>query len=66
MAPARETPLKFDPQQHALALRAFAAAQLFTYELTLGWFFWSYKVETDAVWSFRDSVRLGYLPGKLP
>jgi glucan 1,3-beta-glucosidase len=54
-----------DEVQRQLAIRAYADAQLFAYSCTRGWFFWSYRVEGSPVWSFRDSVRLGYLPPKL-
>lgn len=44
--------------------RAYGAAQLLTFEQYLGWFFWSYKTETAAAWSFRDCVKNGWLPGR--
>ena len=66
MSAASESPLKLDAQQTALWVRAFAATQLFTYEQTRGWFFWSYKTEGNPVWSFRESVEVGYLPSSMP
>lgn len=44
------------------ALRAYANAQLLSFERGHGWFFWSYKTPTSAEWSFRDSVTRGWLP----
>lgn len=44
------------------ALRAYANAQLLSFERSHGWFFWSYKTPTSAEWSFRDSVARGWLP----
>ena len=44
------------------ALRAYANAQLLSFERAHGWFFWSYKTPTSAEWSFRDSVARGWLP----
>lgn len=44
------------------ALRAYGAAQLLSYESVHGWFYWSYKNEAFAEWSFRESVNRGWLP----
>jgi glucan 1,3-beta-glucosidase len=46
------------------ALRAFAAAQLLSYEGTRGWYFWCYRTESGGGWSFRDSVKQGWMPDK--
>ena len=54
--------LEMDAFQRAVAFRAYAAAQLITFEKYLGWFFWSYKTETMPMWSFRDCVSRGWLP----
>jgi glucan 1,3-beta-glucosidase len=51
-----------DDFQMDVAYRGYAAAQLITFEKYLGWFFWSYKTETAAAWSFRDCVERGWLP----
>jgi glucan 1,3-beta-glucosidase len=45
-----------------VAYRAYAAAQLASFEKYLGWFFWSYKTETMPHWSFCDCVKQGWLP----
>jgi glucan 1,3-beta-glucosidase len=44
--------------------RAYAAAQLLSYETAEGWFFWSYKLENDDMptWDYRKSVLKGWLP----
>jgi glucan 1,3-beta-glucosidase len=42
--------------------RAYAAAQLVTFEKYLGWFFWTYKTETTPEWCFRECVERGWLP----
>lgn len=44
------------------AVRAYADAQITTFETTRGWFYWSYKLEHDSDWSFRDRVKNGILP----
>jgi glucan 1,3-beta-glucosidase len=53
---------EMDDFQMDVAYRGYAAAQLITFEKYLGWFFWSYKTETAAAWSFRDCVERGWLP----
>lgn len=46
------------------ANRAYAAAQLLSYETAEGWFFWSYKLENDGMltWNYKKSVENGWLP----
>ena len=53
-----------DKFQMDVAYRAYASAQLATYEKYLGWFFWSYKTETTPAWCFRDCVNNGWLPDR--
>ena len=62
------------PYDHALdrldrfgedvALRAYGAAQLASFERYRGWFFWSYRTMTTPAWSFRDAVERGWLPAR--
>jgi glucan 1,3-beta-glucosidase len=58
---ALETMDKF---QMDVAYRAYASAQLATFEKYQGWFFWSYKTETTPAWCFRDCVNNGWLPNR--
>ena len=51
-----------DALQENAAYRAYAAAQLLSFERLAGWFFWSYKTETTPAWCFRDCVERGWLP----
>lgn len=51
-----------DNFQMSAAYRAYAAAQLLSFEKYLGWFFWSYKTETTPAWSFRTCVERGWMP----
>lgn len=44
------------------AMQAYAQAQLSSFGQSLGWFFWSYKTENMAGWSYRDAVARGWLP----
>jgi glucan 1,3-beta-glucosidase len=53
------------PLQVEAAKRAYAAAQLLSYEASHGWFFWSYKNERMPEWSLRECVARGWLPDKL-
>jgi glucan 1,3-beta-glucosidase len=53
-----------DNFQTTVAYRAYAAAQLATFEQYLGWFFWSYKTETTPAWCFRECVNRGWLPDR--
>lgn len=46
------------------AKRAFAAAQLVSYERTRGWFYWSYKLQEPSDWSFRHAVDRGWMPDR--
>lgn len=55
---------KLDSFQANVGLRAYASAQLMTYEKYLGWFFWSYKTETTPAWCFRKCVENGWLPNR--
>ncbi len=54
------------PHRQRLAMRAFAAAQLFAYSTSAGHFFWSYKVEQSEswclAWSLRDAIEAGWFP----
>ena len=45
-----------------VAIRAYADAQLISFETSHGWFYWTYKIASGGTWSFRDSVRRGWMP----
>lgn len=47
--------------QMTAARRAFAAAQLISYEQTSAWFYWTYKTEDAGPWNFRKSMEKGWL-----
>ncbi|MGB3510211.1 MAG: cellulase family glycosylhydrolase [Microcoleaceae cyanobacterium] len=53
-----------DEFTHNMSRRAYAAAQLISYERCQGWFFWSYKLENSIApgWDFRECVKRGWLP----
>lgn len=51
------------PFQISLVNRAYADTQLVNYDGTRGWFFWSYKLQSDGEWNFRYCVDRGWLPG---
>jgi glucan 1,3-beta-glucosidase len=52
--------------QNDLVRRAYADAQLLSYEGTRGWFFWSYKLEENSTWNFRYCVERDWLPQSFP
>lgn len=54
----------FDTTSNRAALTAFANKQLNTYELGMGSFFWSYKIDRDShkEWDFVRMVEQGYFP----
>jgi glucan 1,3-beta-glucosidase len=45
---------------------AYADTQLLCFENTRGWFFWSYKLESNSAWNFRYCVERGWLPEHFP
>lgn len=49
------------------ANRAYASAQLLSYETAEGWFFWSYKLENEGMptWDYRRSVENNWFTSKL-
>jgi len=52
-------------QKHAIA-QAYAGAQLISYENATGWFFWSYKLESEnSHWNYRKCVEQGWFPSVL-
>ena len=51
-----------DEFQLSAAYRAFAAAQLLTFEKYAGWFFWTYRTETSPDWNYRYCVEQGFFP----
>lgn len=51
-----------DAFQMALTYRGYAAAELLTFEKYQGWFFWTYKTETTPAWSYRESLKRGWVP----
>jgi glucan 1,3-beta-glucosidase len=52
--------------QSDLLTGAYADTQLLCFENTRGWFFWSYKLESNSAWNFRYCVEQGWLPERFP
>ncbi len=46
------------------AMRAYASAELLSYETSEGWYFWTYRTESGGGWNFRNCVERGWMPGK--
>ncbi len=53
-----------DDFQRDTFLRAFASAQLHSYETVFGWYFWSYRIDhpTHRTWNFSRLTDAGVLP----
>lgn len=45
-------------------LRMFAEAQMHSFEKGLGWWYWTWKTETAALWSYEAGLKAGILPDK--
>ena len=45
---------------------AYADSQLLSFENSSGWFFWSYKLESNNQWNFRHCIERGWLPEHFP
>lgn len=50
-------------ERHSLT-RAYANAQLWGFDSSHAWFYWSYKTQNGGEWSFRDCVDRALLPAK--
>lgn len=45
-------------------LKMFAEAQMHSFEKGWGWFYWTWKTESAALWSYETGLKLGILPEK--
>ena len=43
-------------------LLMFAEAQMFSFELGWGWFYWTWRTESATQWSYKDGLAAGILP----
>ncbi|KAG0203581.1 hypothetical protein BGX28_004184, partial [Mortierella sp. GBA30] len=43
-------------------LSDFTQTQMDAFEQGLGWFYWNFKTETNALWSYFDGVDQGWIP----
>ncbi len=50
-----------DALERDLAMKAYAAAQIDTFNKALGWCFWTYKTENMDGWSLRECVKRGWI-----
>jgi glucan 1,3-beta-glucosidase len=55
-APSTWTP------EYKLFLKTFAEAQMSAFESAWGWFYWTWKTESAAQWSYQAGVQGGYMP----
>lgn len=48
--------------EYKLFLQTWAEAQMSTFEMSWGWFYWTWKTESAPLWSYQAGLRDGYLP----
>lgn len=57
-----------DPTTYSSAykqwLQMYAEAQMSAFETAQGWFYWTWKTESAAQWSYRTAWKNGYMPSK--
>ncbi|RDL37190.1 (Trans)glycosidase [Venustampulla echinocandica] len=57
-----------DPSTYSSAykefLQMFAEAQMHSFEKGWGWFYWTWKTESAAQWSYQAGLKAGILPAK--
>ena len=58
---ANADPSTFTPE-YKLFLQTWAEAQMSTFELSWGWFYWTWKTESTPLWSYQAGLQGGYLP----
>ncbi|KAI3111786.1 CAZyme family GH5 [Penicillium roqueforti] len=45
-------------------LQTYAEAQMSSFETAMGWFYWTWRTESAAQWSYRTAWKNGYMPSK--
>ncbi|KAJ5513247.1 Glycoside hydrolase superfamily [Penicillium fimorum] len=45
-------------------LQTYAEAQMSAFETAMGWFYWTWRTESAAQWSYRTAWKNGYMPSK--
>ncbi|KAL2062299.1 hypothetical protein VTL71DRAFT_6565 [Oculimacula yallundae] len=60
---ANADPSTFTPE-YRLFLQTWAQAQMSAFELSWGWFYWTWKTESAPLWDYQAGVKGGYLPAK--
>lgn len=45
-------------------LQTYAEAQMSAFETAFGWFYWTWRTESAAQWSYRTAWKNGYMPAK--
>ncbi|KAJ5090152.1 glucan 1-3-beta-glucosidase D [Penicillium argentinense] len=57
-----------DPSEYSDAykkwLQTYAEAQMSAFETAQGWFYWTWRTESAAQWSYRTAWKNGYMPEK--
>lgn len=60
---ANESPENYS-EEYKKFLLIFAIAQMDAFETGWGWFYWTWKAETAAQWSYKHGLDNGYMPEK--
>lgn len=45
-------------------LQTYAEAQMSAFETAQGWFYWTWRTESAAQWSYRTAWKNGFMPQK--
>ncbi|CAG8420173.1 unnamed protein product [Penicillium salamii] len=45
-------------------LQTYAEAQMSAFETAMGWFYWTWRTESAAQWSYRTAWKNGFMPSK--
>jgi glucan 1,3-beta-glucosidase len=50
--------------EYKIFLKTWALAQMFAFEKSWGWFYWTWKTESAPLWSYQAGIKAGLLPPK--
>ncbi|CZT50443.1 related to glucan 1,3-beta-glucosidase [Rhynchosporium secalis] len=49
-------------KEYKVFLQTWAEAQMSTFELSWGWFYWTWKTESTPLWDYQAGLKGGYMP----
>lgn len=62
-AKANASPMTYS-DNYKKYLQTYAEAQMSAFETAFGWFYWTWRTESAAQWSYRTAWKNGYMPAK--